>query len=143
MGFWVSMIYARRQAERENEDRESARHGLLALALWSHGSALYFHSDSLGCLYAKPIENTDLLGRGLCFYGGFIGAAFTLIYYTRAHKLPFFKYADLLIPFLAMAHAIGRLGCLMAGCCFLVNRQIWRGESISRVVLHAMFSICV
>ena len=47
-----------------------------------------------------------------------IASFFTLIYYTRAHKLPFFKYADLLIPFLAMAHAIGRLGCLMAGCCF-------------------------
>ena len=56
-----------------------------------------------------------------------------------AHKLPFFKYADLLIPFLAMAHAIGRLGCLMAGCC-LVSRQRWRGESNFQVALHATFS---
>jgi len=57
-------------------------------------------------------------GGGLVFYGGFIGAIIVAVIYTRMHKLPFLKVADVLIPALALGHAIGRLGCFSAGCCW-------------------------
>ena len=55
---------------------------------------------------------------GLVFYGGLIGASLTGIIYVRAKKLPLWKLADILAPSIALGHAIGRIGCLMNGCCY-------------------------
>ena len=59
---------------------------------------------------------TDLLL--FVFYGGFIGAELTLVYYCRRYQLNFLRLADVLAPSLAIGHMIGRLGCLAAGCCW-------------------------
>src|SRR5713226_3612269 len=55
---------------------------------------------------------------GLVFYGGFIGAVLVSIWYMRRHRMSFFPYADAIIPSVAIGHAIGRLGCFAAGCCW-------------------------
>lgn len=55
---------------------------------------------------------------GLVFYGGFIGAMLAAIFYTRRKKIPFWPFVDVFAPSLALGHALGRLGCLMNGCCF-------------------------
>ena len=54
---------------------------------------------------------------GLVFFGGLLGAIIVSIIYFRRNKMGFFKYADVFAPGLAIGHAFGRLGCLMAGCC--------------------------
>lgn len=64
-----------------------------------------------------PLDALSLSG-GLVFYGGFIGAALTLIYYCRHYRLNFLRIADVLAPSVAIGHMIGRLGCLAAGCCW-------------------------
>ena len=72
-------------------------------------------------LYAgKPLwQVLDFRGGGLVFYGGFIGAAMAVILYTRFHgKQPLWKIADAFAPSIPLGHALGRLGCLMYGCCF-------------------------
>ena len=72
-------------------------------------------------LYAgKPLwQVLDFRGGGLVFYGGFIGAALAVILYTRFHgKQPLWKIADAFAPSIPLGHALGRLGCLMYGCCF-------------------------
>lgn len=55
---------------------------------------------------------------GLVFYGGLIGAALATMVWARVKAVPLWTLADLLAPSLALGHAIGRLGCLMNGCCF-------------------------
>ncbi len=66
----------------------------------------------------------DILGifriweGGLVFYGGLISSILVSIFYLKKHRLPFFKVADLFMPGVALGHAIGRLGCLAAGCCY-------------------------
>jgi len=61
----------------------------------------------------------DFRSGGLVFYGGFIGAAMAVILYIRLHgKQPFWKIADAFAPSIPLGHALGRLGCLMFGCCF-------------------------
>jgi phosphatidylglycerol:prolipoprotein diacylglycerol transferase len=55
---------------------------------------------------------------GIVFYGGFVGGVLGAWIYARIKKLDFWKLADLLAPSLVLAHAFGRLGCFMNGCCY-------------------------
>lgn len=65
-----------------------------------------------------PIDVIKIWEGGLVFYGGFIGAVATSVYYIRKHRHGFLKVADIFMPGLALGHAIGRLGCFAAGCCY-------------------------
>jgi phosphatidylglycerol:prolipoprotein diacylglycerol transferase len=55
---------------------------------------------------------------GLVFYGGVITAAIVVLRFCRRERWSFWKVGDLFAPALALGHAVGRLGCLAAGCCF-------------------------
>jgi phosphatidylglycerol---prolipoprotein diacylglyceryl transferase len=55
---------------------------------------------------------------GVVFYGGLIGASLACILYTRRHKLPLWKIADILAPSIALGYVFGRIGCLLNGCCY-------------------------
>lgn len=54
---------------------------------------------------------------GFVYYGGLVGTVVMGFWYTRRHRLDFFKLADYFMTALPMGHAIGRLGCFAAGCC--------------------------
>lgn len=64
---------------------------------------------------------------GMTFYGGLIGGAtvFLLVYFVAGrfvfrdgrHLSGFWHIADTAACCVAVAHATGRIGCLMAGCC--------------------------
>ncbi len=55
---------------------------------------------------------------GLVFYGGFIGAIGVAWAYCRGYKISFLAAADLAAGSLPLGHALGRVGCFLAGCCY-------------------------
>ncbi len=55
---------------------------------------------------------------GLFFYGGLIGGLIGLFLCQRVFKIPLLEYEQVLIPVIPLGHAIGRLGCFFAGCCY-------------------------
>ena len=55
---------------------------------------------------------------GLIFYGGFILAFFSVIAYSKWRKLDVVRVLDVFAPAMAGAHAWGRVGCFLNGCCF-------------------------
>ena len=63
-------------------------------------------------------EFTTLLRSGGVFYGGLIAAILVCIYQLRKHRLPLWPSGDLFAPGIALGYMVGRLGCLMAGCCY-------------------------
>jgi phosphatidylglycerol:prolipoprotein diacylglycerol transferase len=64
---------------------------------------------------------------GLIWYGGFAGGLLAGWLYARAKRLDFIRVADQCIPFLALGHAIGRMGCFFNGCCYGKPTQGWCG----------------
>lgn len=66
----------------------------------------------------NPDEILVLARSGGVFYGGLITATLVAFWYIRRHNLPFWKTCDMFAPGIALGHVIGRLGCLMAGCCY-------------------------
>ena len=67
---------------------------------------------------SDPRELLTLLRSGGVFYGGLLVAVPVAIWYVRRYSLPTWTVGDLAAPGIALAHAVGRVGCLMAGCCF-------------------------
>ena len=55
---------------------------------------------------------------GLVFYGGFLFALAALWVYCRLNKLDVIRVLDVYAPALAIAHACGRIGCFLNGCCW-------------------------
>jgi phosphatidylglycerol:prolipoprotein diacylglycerol transferase len=55
---------------------------------------------------------------GLTYYGGFIGATAAAVWLLRRDKFPFWKAADMAGFAIPLGLAFGRMGCLLAGCCF-------------------------
>jgi len=55
---------------------------------------------------------------GLVFYGGALAAATVVLLFARRRSWSLGGVADLLAPSLAFGHALGRVGCFLAGCCY-------------------------
>ncbi|MBP5248819.1 MAG: prolipoprotein diacylglyceryl transferase [Lachnospiraceae bacterium] len=67
------------------------------------------------------IENPRLLldfANGFVVYGGIIGGSIACFIYAKVKKLDVLKWFDVIIPEIAIAQGFGRIGCLMAGCCY-------------------------
>ena len=58
------------------------------------------------------------LGHFFVVYGGIIGGILAGWIYCRAKKINFWVYFDLVMPSVALAQGFGRIGCLLAGCCY-------------------------
>ncbi|MFI3169096.1 MAG: prolipoprotein diacylglyceryl transferase [Faecalibacterium sp.] len=57
-------------------------------------------------------------GSGFVVYGGIIGGVIGGYIFCRIQKYSFIRYADLLLPSVALAQGFGRIGCAIAGCCY-------------------------
>ncbi len=55
---------------------------------------------------------------GLVVYGSIIGGIVGALIFIIRNRLPLYATFDLLAPAVLLGIAIGRLGCLMNGCCF-------------------------
>jgi phosphatidylglycerol---prolipoprotein diacylglyceryl transferase len=54
-------------------------------------------------------------GAGFVFYGGLVGGTAAVSWVIRRNGLPWLATVDCIAPTLAIAHAIGRIGCQLAG----------------------------
>jgi phosphatidylglycerol:prolipoprotein diacylglycerol transferase len=66
----------------------------------------------------NPGELLSVFRSGGVFYGGLIAAVLVAFWYMRRAKLPLWPTTDAFAPGIALGHVVGRLGCLMAGCCY-------------------------
>lgn len=73
----------------------------------------------LGATLADKIANIVRDFRyGFVFFGGMIVSVLSLIFYMKKKGLPVLKTSDFLITGLPLGHALGRVGCFLAGCCY-------------------------
>lgn len=59
-----------------------------------------------------------MISSGFVFYGGLFGAVFAVKTASRYFSLDFVKTLSLLTPAMPLAHAFGRVGCAVVGCCY-------------------------
>lgn len=57
-------------------------------------------------------------GGGIVFYGGLLGGVVGALVGIRIAKCSFVVIEKTVVPYIPLGHAIGRIGCLLAGCCY-------------------------
>jgi phosphatidylglycerol:prolipoprotein diacylglycerol transferase len=78
------------------------------------GAKLYYLLLNYRELAADPLGM--ILSRGgLVWYGGFVLATALVVWEIRRQKLPLAATADAIAPALALAYAVGRIGCFLVG----------------------------
>jgi phosphatidylglycerol:prolipoprotein diacylglycerol transferase len=126
VGLFVSIWWAARRALKSGGNPDVILNcGFIAIIVGVAGSrAMYVihywdqfkaHGNPLQILFAV----IDVRKGGLEFYGGFILTTICALAWLRFwEKVSLRWYLDILAPSAALGLAIGRIGCLLNGCCF-------------------------
>jgi phosphatidylglycerol:prolipoprotein diacylglycerol transferase len=67
---------------------------------------------------AHPREIFMVHHGGLAWFGALIGGSIGGFIYVKHKRMPLCEVLDLFAPFVALGQAIGRIGCLLNGCCY-------------------------
>lgn len=117
-GFLTAVQVAKKLAPSQGIDPDK----LIDMAFWCLlygmiGARLLFVITRFEYFRENPLQTLFVWEGGLVFYGGPIAALFYIIYFCKKNKYSVWKVIDICAISLPLAHAIGRLGCLSAGCC--------------------------
>lgn len=119
VGFLLGLGLAARQARKEgilpNKIVDLGFYILLAAII---GSRLFFILINYNYYIKNPLAIFKIWEGGLVFYGGVLFALPTAVWYIKKNNFDLWNTADIFAPSLAIGHAIGRLGCFSAGCCY-------------------------
>lgn len=123
LGYAAAALYLLPRLKKINLDKDTFWNLIfIAFVGALAGSKLLFIIVSWPQLGATLAEKAAAIIRdfryGFVFFGGMIVSVASLIFYIKKKKLPLFKTADFLIVGLPLGHALGRVGCFLAGCCY-------------------------
>jgi phosphatidylglycerol:prolipoprotein diacylglycerol transferase len=82
------------------------------------GSRLAFVATHFGSYIKRPAEILMYWQGGLMFQGGLLAGVLLALVLAASGRIRLLPMGDALAPGLALGQGIGRLGCLMAGCCY-------------------------
>jgi len=82
------------------------------------GARLFYVIIYTSYFMRHPLEILLINRGGLVFYGGFIFAITAGLLFAKTNRISISNTADLIAPFVALGHAIGRIGCFLNGCCY-------------------------
>lgn len=123
----IGVIAAYIVAERRAKNRGMRHDLIIDLAIWCllsgvAGAKLLFILVHLGEIIADPSTLLPVTS-GFLMYGGILGGVLAAYIFCRRKGLRFAEYFDLIIPSVALAQGIGRIGCLLSGCCYGIETQ--------------------
>jgi len=120
LGFSVSLILIIRRARVEGLDTELFLNAATYVILAALLGARFFHVliEQPSYYFAHPLEAFKVWKGGYTFYGGMLVAIGVLIWYLKKEKMPILKSLDICAPYLALGQVFGRIGCMLAGCCY-------------------------
>ncbi len=118
-GFMLGIFLTARLAKKEGIDPQK----VYDISFWIIlsaiiGARLFYIIVNLDFFLENPVDIFKLWRGGLVFYGGLIGASIAVIVCAKRYDLKLWQFADIATPGLALGHAVGRVGCVFAGCCY-------------------------
>jgi phosphatidylglycerol:prolipoprotein diacylglycerol transferase len=130
IGLWISV----RNSERLGIDGDKAWNlGILVVLCGILGAKVLYVINDWGAYknHLGDIFSLETLQAGGVFSGGLIAAFLAAAWYVRQHHMPALTTCDAFAPGLALGHAIGRIGCFAAGCCYGKETHHWWGVTFT------------
>jgi len=119
IAFLTSTFLACRDAKRQGIDPDIIFNFLFLVFIFGIlGARIFYVVENIGYYLREPIEIFRLQHGGLSWFGGLILGVIAAYVYLIRKKLDLYKILDLVIPYVALGQAIGRIGCFFNGCCF-------------------------
>ncbi|HRY29039.1 MAG TPA: prolipoprotein diacylglyceryl transferase [Elusimicrobiota bacterium] len=119
VGFLAGYFYTVRLARKHGLSADTVTDLCwVALLAGIIGARLLYVAFDWAYYSRSPLSVLKLWEGGLVWYGGFLFAVLSGIFWLRRRRISVLLAADLLAPGTALGHAIGRLGCFAAGCCY-------------------------
>lgn len=117
--FLIAVTLASREAKRQGIDPDFIFNlNFVVFISGIIGARLFYVFENLGYYLKSPLEIIMLSHGGMSWFGGFFLGLASGIIYLRKRKEGVYKTLDLIVPFLALAQSLGRMGCFFNGCCF-------------------------
>jgi phosphatidylglycerol:prolipoprotein diacylglycerol transferase len=116
--FWLSQ---RLESENgKNFDRKIAFDISLIIMISGFLGARLFHVfyEHWDFYLTYPLEIFKFWNGGFVYFGGFLAALLMSSLYLKSQKQNFLSWADFFTPLLSASYALGRVGCLLEGCCY-------------------------
>jgi phosphatidylglycerol:prolipoprotein diacylglycerol transferase len=119
LGFAAATLCLYMRASKFGIDRNNVV-DLMILMLVSGiaGARIFYILQNLSYYRLNPSEMPNLSKGGLVWYGAFISGLGVSAIYIKIKKMDFWASLDLAAPYIALAQALGRIGCFMNGCCY-------------------------
>ncbi len=118
-GIAVGLLIAIRLLVREGLPADLGWDVALALIVGAVvGARLEYVRSHLDAFTADPARVLALRDGGLVFYGGFVGAVAAIVALLAWRRAPILRVLDAFAAPIPVGHAIGRVGCVFAGCCW-------------------------
>ena len=121
IAFLAGLAIAVRLAKRRGLDQEKvtnlAVYCALAGLLGAKLLMIVFDWPDFSAHPSEIFSLSTLMAAGV-FQGGLVLAVAVAYFYMRRQGLPFLATSDAFAPGIALGHAIGRIGCFAAGCCW-------------------------
>jgi phosphatidylglycerol:prolipoprotein diacylglycerol transferase len=119
LGFLIAVYLASRQAQRVGiASQQIFDVGLYALLSGIVGARVLHVLLNFGYYINRPLEIIMINQGGLAFQGGLLTGIIGAWIFIKRNRMPLWKTADVIVPYLALGEAIGRIGCFLNGCCY-------------------------
>ncbi len=119
LAFLLTTFLARRRVESIGLSKEKFdMFSLWLLVSGIIGARLFYVLLDVKYYMGNPVEIIMLNKGGLAFLGGVFAAFIISILFLKRNKLSVWKVADFIVPYVALGHSIGRMGCYLNGCCY-------------------------
>lgn len=120
LAFLLGLYWVKYDAKKRNADVALALDLVFYIILGGvlGSRILYVAISERAAFMQNPLIFFQLWQGGLVFYGGFIGAVLTVLWFVWKRKLSFRLYTDIVVPALVLGQSLGRIGCFFAGCCY-------------------------
>lgn len=92
--------------------------GILVIVGALVGAKLLLFVVEFHHILEDPAFIWTLLRSAGVFYGGLLLAVVAAFWFMRRHRMPLWTTCDAFAPGIALGQAVGRIGCLLAGCCY-------------------------
>ncbi len=138
LGYRVIQVQARQHGPRSLERQLLPLAVVVAVAAAAGGRLVFLAFDPGGA----GLRSGLVAGQGFVFYGSLLFSLPALWVYLHVRKLPVLPSLDAIAVGIPVIHAMGRLGCFLAGCCHGTATDLpWavtfrNGHGVNGVPIH-------